>query len=97
MIGIEVEPERTGMGIWRAFVPRPKEVTQTDLYYGGPVYIAGYCPTERGHDVRVPRRAGAGPLRLSPEEGVEVMNELSRAYGGPWNEIRESLDGRRRA
>ena len=32
-LGIEVEPERTGMGIWRAFVPRPKEVTQTDLYY----------------------------------------------------------------
>ena len=62
-LGIEVEPERTGMGIWRAFVPRPKEVTQTDLYYGGPVYIAGYMPDERGDDVRLPRRARPGPAR----------------------------------
>ena len=28
---------------------------------------------------------------LSPEQGVQVMKELSQAYGGPWNEIRESL------
>lgn len=92
-LGIETEPERTGMGIWRAFVPRPKDVTHTDLYYGGPIYIAGYCPTseemmyaylvEPAHDRHL----------LSPEEGVEVMKDLSRAYGGPWNEIRESLDG----
>ena len=33
------------MGIWRAFGPRPASVTRTDLYYGGPCYIAGYCPT----------------------------------------------------
>ena len=33
------------MGIWRAFGPRPASVTRTDLYYGGPAYIAGYCPT----------------------------------------------------
>jgi len=89
-LGIEVEPERTGMGIWRAFVPRPKEVTQTDLYYGGPVYIAGYCPTseEMMYAYLV---EPAQDRQLSPEQGVEVMKELSQAYGGPWNEIRESL------
>ena len=89
-LGIEVEPERTGMGIWRAFVPRPKEVTQTDLYYGGPVYIAGYCPTseEMMYAYLV---EPAQDRQLSPEQGVEVMKELSKAYGGPWNEIRESL------
>ena len=36
---------RPGMGIWRAFGPRPASVTRTDLIYGGPAYIAGYCPT----------------------------------------------------
>lgn len=89
-LGIEVEPERTGMGIWRAFVPRPREVTQTDLYYGGPVYIAGYCPTseEMMYAYLV---EPAQDRQLSPEQGVEVMKELSKAYGGPWNEIRESL------
>ena len=90
-LGVEVEPQRTGMGIWRAFVPRPKEVTQTDLYYGGPVYIAGYTPTseEMMYAFLV---EPAQDRHLTSEEGVEVMKDLSRAYGGPWNEIRDSLD-----
>ncbi len=29
--------------------------------------------------------------------GLEVMRELPRAYGGPWDEIREHLERRRRA
>ena len=45
MIGIETKPEPTGMGIWRSFVSRPAEVVRSELYYGGPVYIAGYTPT----------------------------------------------------
>jgi len=91
-LGVQVEPERTGMGIWRAFVPRPEEVTNTELYYGGPVYIAGYTPTsdEMMYAFLV---EPAQDRHLSSEEGVVVMKELSQAYGGPWNEIRESLDG----
>ena len=45
LIGIETKPEPTGMGIWRSFVSRPAEVERSELYYGGPVYIAGYTPT----------------------------------------------------
>lgn len=90
-LGIDVEPERTGMGIWRAFVPRPKDVTHTDLYYGGPVYIAGYCPTSEDMMYAYLVEPAQDRHLLSPEEGVEVMKELSQAYGGPWNEIRESL------
>lgn len=91
-LGIEVEPQRTGMGIWRAFVPRPKEVTSTELYYGGPVYIAGYTPTseEMMYAFLV---EPAQDRSASSAEGVEVMKDLSRAYSGPWNEIRDSLDG----
>src|SRR6478735_4415482 len=44
-LGINLETKSVGMGIWRAFGPRPASVTRTDLYYGGPSYIAGYCPT----------------------------------------------------
>ncbi|MEO8907191.1 MAG: FAD-dependent monooxygenase, partial [Microbacteriaceae bacterium] len=44
-IGIDTKPEPTGMAIWRVFTPRPASVTRTDLTYGGPSYIAGYCPT----------------------------------------------------
>lgn len=90
-VGIEVEPQPTGMGIWRAFTRRPAEVTRTDLYYGGRCYIAGYCPT--GPDTvyaylveKATDRSG-----LSSEAGLAVMRDLAAAYHGPWDEIRASL------
>jgi 2-polyprenyl-6-methoxyphenol hydroxylase-like FAD-dependent oxidoreductase len=91
MIGIDVKPEPTGMGIWRAFVPRPAEVLNTDLYYGGPMYIAGYCPTSEEMMYAYLVEDKQDRSGLTPEQSVEIMREASRAYGGPWNEIRESL------
>ncbi|WP_433831711.1 FAD-dependent monooxygenase [Actinoplanes sp. CA-015351] len=89
--GIDTEPRPVGMGIWRTFTKRPASVTRTDLIYGGPCYIAGYCPTGADtlyaylvEDVR--DRSG-----LSPEEALATMRELSLAYHGPWDEIREQL------
>jgi 2-polyprenyl-6-methoxyphenol hydroxylase-like FAD-dependent oxidoreductase len=92
MLGIDVTPQRTGMGIWRAFVPRPKAVTHTDLYYGGPCYIAGYCPT--GEDTMYAYLVEPVQDRSALDQSakIAVMRGLSEAYGGPWNEIRESLD-----
>ncbi len=91
MIGIDVEPTGNGMGIWRAFTKRPASVTRTDLYYGGPSYIAGYCPT--GEDSLYcyivedyQDRSG-----LSAQERLAVMREESLAYHGPWDDIREVL------
>jgi 2-polyprenyl-6-methoxyphenol hydroxylase-like FAD-dependent oxidoreductase len=91
MVGIDVQPRHTGMGIWRAFVRRPASVTHTELFYGGPAYIAGYCPTgedtmyaylvEKEHD-----RSG-----MSDQEAVEMMRELSQAYHGPWDDFRQDL------
>ena len=56
-----------GMGIWRAFTARPASVTRTDLYYGGPCYIAGYCPTARTRSTRTwsrtPRTAATSARR----------------------------------
>lgn len=91
MIGIDVTPQPTGMGIWRAFVPRPKEVTHTDLYYGGPMYIAGYCPTSDDMMYAYLVEDKQDRTGVTPEEGAEIMRAASLAYGGPWNEIRESL------
>lgn len=92
LIGIDVRPEQTGMGIWRTFVSRPVEVERTELYYGGPVYIAGYTPT--GEDSmyaflveKAQDRAG-----VSDEEATRIMLEESRAYGGPWDQIRADLE-----
>ena len=91
MIGIDVTPEPTGMGIWRAFVPRPADVTHTDLYYGGPMYIAGYCPTSEDMMYAYLVEDKQDRTDVTPEQAIEIMRDASRAYGGPWNEIRESL------
>jgi 2-polyprenyl-6-methoxyphenol hydroxylase-like FAD-dependent oxidoreductase len=90
-LGINLETRSVGMGIWRAFGPRPASVTRTDLYYGGPSFIAGYCPT--GEDslyayIVEPAQDRSG---LGPDEQLATMKELSQAYHGPWDEIRETL------
>jgi 2-polyprenyl-6-methoxyphenol hydroxylase-like FAD-dependent oxidoreductase len=91
LIGIDVQPRRNGMGIWRAFVPRPSEVTRTELVYGGPCHIAGYTPTSDDRIYAFLVEDAQDRTKLSPEEQVETMKQLSQAYHGPWDEIRESL------
>lgn len=92
MIGIETTPQRNGMGIWRAFVPRPAEVTHTDLVYGGPCYIAGYCPTSEDRMYAYLVEDAQERQLLSPEEQVATMKQLAQAYHGPWDEVRDSID-----
>jgi 2-polyprenyl-6-methoxyphenol hydroxylase-like FAD-dependent oxidoreductase len=91
LLGIDVQPRRNGMGIWRAFVPRPAEVTRTDLVYGGPSYIAGYCPTSEDRIYAYLVEDAQDRTTLTPEEQVATMRRLAEAYHGPWDEIRESL------
>jgi 2-polyprenyl-6-methoxyphenol hydroxylase-like FAD-dependent oxidoreductase len=91
LLGIDVQPKRNGMGIWRAFVPRPAEVTRTDLYYGGSCYIAGYAPTGEDRLYAYLVEDAQDRTTLPPEEQVATMKRLAQAYHGPWDEIRESL------
>ena len=93
LIGIETKPEPTGMGIWRSFVSRPAEVVRSELYYGGPVYIAGYTPT--GDDTMYAFLVEKAQDRfdVSDADATRVMLEESRAYDGPWNSIRADLEG----
>lgn len=91
MIGIELETKATGMGIWRSFGPRPASVVRTDLYYGGPCYIAGYCPTGEDSLYAYLVEDAQDRSTLTPDEQLATMRELSQAYHGPWDEIRETL------
>lgn len=91
LVGIDTKPQPTGMGIWRSFVSRPASVERSELYYGGPVYIAGYTPT--GEDTMYaylvePAQDRSG---VTDEQAVAIMLEESAAYGGPWNDIRADL------
>lgn len=86
-LGISLETKSTGMGIWRVFAPRPDSVTRTDLFYGGPCYIAGYCPTSPDTLYAYLVEDAQDRSTLTPEQSLEVMRELASAYHGPWDDI----------
>jgi 2-polyprenyl-6-methoxyphenol hydroxylase-like FAD-dependent oxidoreductase len=91
MIGIADEPRPTGMGIFRAFGPRPASVTRTDLYYGGTAYIAGYCPTSQDTLYAYLVEDARDRSGQTPEERLAAMRELAADYHGPWDDIRATL------
>lgn len=91
-IGIETKPEPTGMGIWRTFVSRPEEVVRSELYYGGPVYIAGYTPTGEDSMYAFLVEKAQDRVGVTPEQATQIMLDESRAYDGPWNDIRADLE-----
>jgi 2-polyprenyl-6-methoxyphenol hydroxylase-like FAD-dependent oxidoreductase len=91
MIGIAEDPQPTGMGIFRAFGPRPASVTRTDLYYGGPAYIAGYCPTGANSLYAYLVEDATDRSSLTPEERLAAMRALAEHYHGPWDDIRATL------
>jgi len=97
LIGIDTKPEPTGMGIWRTFVSRPAEVEHSELYYGGPVYIAGYTPTGDDTMYAFLVEDAQDRVGVTDEEATRIMLEESRAYDGPWNSIRADLAAGARA
>ena len=90
-IGIEVQTTPTGMGIWRVFTRRPDSVTRTDLYYGGPSSIAGYCPTGPDTLYAYVVEKAQDRFDTTPGEKVAIIRQLASAYHGPWDEIRDSI------
>jgi 2-polyprenyl-6-methoxyphenol hydroxylase-like FAD-dependent oxidoreductase len=92
LIGIDTKPQPTGMGIWRAFVSRPAEVVRSELYYGGPVYIAGYTPTGEDSMYAFLVEAAQDRSGVSDDEAARIMLEESAAYSGPWDSIRADLE-----
>lgn len=92
LIGIETTPEPFGMGIWRAFVSRPADVERSALYYGGPVYIAGYTPTGENSMYAYLVEKAQDRTGLSDADAAKIMIEESRAYDGPWNQVRADLE-----
>ncbi|MEW2180772.1 FAD-dependent oxidoreductase [Streptomyces sp. NPDC005406] len=90
-IGITAKPEPTGMAIWRIAAPRPAGLTRTDLAYGGPAYIAGYCPTSDTTLYAYVVEANRDRASIPPESYADEMRRLTSAYGGFWPEITEHI------
>ena len=87
MIGIGDRPEPTGMAIWRVPAPRPAGVERTDLAYGGPCYIAGYCPTSQNTIYAYLVEANRDRASIDPASYAAEMRRLAAGYGGVWPEI----------
>ncbi|MFD3733044.1 FAD-dependent oxidoreductase [Streptomyces sp. NPDC058632] len=90
-IGITTKPEPTGMAIWRIAAPRPAGVVRTDLAYGGPAYIAGYCPTSDTTLYAYVVEATRDRSSIPPESYADEMRRLTQHYGGFWPEITEYI------
>ncbi|MFJ4692248.1 FAD-dependent oxidoreductase [Streptomyces sp. NPDC088766] len=86
-VGITDKPEPTGMAIWRIAAPRPAGVTRTDLAYGGPAYIAGYCPTGESTLYAYVVEANRDRASIPAQSHADEMRRLASAYGGFWPEI----------
>ncbi|MGW2517328.1 FAD-dependent oxidoreductase [Streptomyces sp. NPDC001617] len=86
-IGITEKPEPTGMAIWRTPAPRPQDVTRTDLAYGGPAFIAGYCPTSENTIYAYVVERCRDRATIPPESYADEMRGLAEGYGGAWTEI----------
>ncbi|WP_405860014.1 FAD-dependent oxidoreductase [Streptomyces sp. NBC_00090] len=90
-IGITDKPEPTGMAIWRVAAPRPAGVQHTDLAYGGPAFIAGYCPTSDTTLYAYVVEKNRDRSSIPPESYAEEMVRLASAYGGAWPEITATI------
>ncbi|WP_106401464.1 FAD-dependent monooxygenase [Actinocorallia populi] len=91
MIGIDTRPQPVGMGAWRAHVPRPARVRRTELMYGGPCYIAGYCPTGEDSIYAYLVDKVTDQAVIPRERLAAMMRELARPYGGAWEEIKPTI------
>ncbi|MFF4508823.1 FAD-dependent oxidoreductase [Streptomyces sp. NPDC001401] len=91
-IGITDKPAPTGMAIWRIAAPRPEGLERTNLAYGGPAYIAGYCPTS-DHTIYAYVVEGCrNRASIPPQSYADEMRELAQGYGGFWPEIVKHID-----
>jgi len=88
-VGIADVPEPTGMAVWRVVGPRPAGLDRTDLAYGGPAYIAGYCPT--GESSMYAYLVTDRDDLPGPDATLAHVRGLASAYGGHWPAITRAL------
>ncbi|MFI0350058.1 FAD-dependent monooxygenase [Actinomadura sp. 9N407] len=91
MLGIDIEPRPVGMGAWRAHTRRPKSIERTELMYGGPCYIAGYCPTGPDTIYAYLVEKARDKTTVPTDRLAEMMRALAEPYGGAWDEIKPGI------
>jgi len=90
LLGITTERAPSGMGIWRAVVPRTPDMSISGLYYHGPQYKVGFTPIS---DELCYAYVLTDPER--PANGLTDAQEMRRlldGYGGHVQAIRDAID-----
>ena len=91
MLGIQATPAPVGMAIWRVVADRPDDLDRTNLFFGGPRYVAGLCPISSDQlygyvvDEDVRRSRSEGPAFH------EVLRERMTGYCSWWEAIRSGV------
>lgn len=91
LLGVPLETRSLGMGAWRMFGPRPADVLTSQMFVGGPCYIAGVTPTSQDTGYWFLVEEAQDRTTQTPAEQLATFRELSRSYNGPWDEVRESF------
>ena len=82
----DAKPAYTGQGVWRYNVPRPAEVTWTDLYLGKHGGKAGYCPLTPDEMYIFAVFEEAGNPKFAPETLADEMQKRLEGFGGQLGE-----------
>ncbi|WP_216907468.1 FAD-dependent monooxygenase [Nocardia noduli] len=90
-LGIDAEIRSTGLGAWRAIVPRPESITHTEVCYGGPSYIAGFGPINEHEMYAFFTEDAQDRTALTADERLAVMRRFAEKYHGPWDVIHPTL------
>lgn len=91
LLGIEQQPQPTGMSIWRVRARRPAGLERTDLCYDGSSHLAGYCPTSDDTIYAYLVENTRNRTHLPRQEQLELVRRLAGDYRGFWDDIRDDL------
>lgn len=91
LIGIEIEPQPVGMGIWRVVAARPPEMTSSGVYNGGPKYRAGYTPISEDLCYAFLLEENLDRAYIGERSNGATFKAHGAGYGGTWGKVRDSV------
>jgi 2-polyprenyl-6-methoxyphenol hydroxylase-like FAD-dependent oxidoreductase len=86
----DTTPTFCGQVVWRAGVPRPKDILTTELHVGGPFGVVGICPVSMDAAYLYIVEGADPSMRYTDSELAAVMADKLQAYTSPL--VRECVD-----
>lgn len=90
-LGIDAEPQPTGMAIWRVCTRRPASVEHGILGHGNPFYVTGINPTSTTHLYAYVVEDARPRDTIRALDPVAEVLRLTEPLPDPWPEIRADI------